>query len=115
MMSWGGRGLKGPTERWLLRVRGLSQMALLAGCLLLSSCRRDAAPAVPAQGETSREPPPPPAGPGWFVDRTGSTGVSFQCRNGEEADLPTLLESLGGGVALLDYDGDGRLDLFLVG
>ena len=25
-----------------------------------------------------------------------------------------LIETMGGGVALLDYDGDGRLDIFLV-
>src|SRR5207253_1028026 len=36
-------------------------------------------------------------------------------RNGEEADNYTMLEALGGGVALIDYDGDGRLDLFFTG
>jgi hypothetical protein len=41
--------------------------------------------------------------------------VNFTYRNGEEADLYTILESLGGGVALLDYDRDGRLDIFLTG
>ena len=46
---------------------------------------------------------------------TAASGVDFQYRNGEEADLYTILESLGGGVALLDYDHDGRLDIFLTG
>ncbi|MBV9122650.1 MAG: VCBS repeat-containing protein, partial [Planctomycetes bacterium] len=41
--------------------------------------------------------------------------MKFQYRNGEEADLYTILESLGGGVGLLDYDQDGRLDIFLPG
>ena len=41
--------------------------------------------------------------------------MDFQYRNGEEADLYTILESLGGGVALLDYDHDGKLDIFLTG
>ena len=41
--------------------------------------------------------------------------MQFTCRNGEEADNFTILESLGGGVALIDYDGDGLLDVFLPG
>jgi hypothetical protein len=35
--------------------------------------------------------------------------------NGQEAGLYAILESLGGGVGLLDYDGDGLLDMFLPG
>jgi hypothetical protein len=46
---------------------------------------------------------------------TSASGVDFTYHNGEEADHYTLLESLGGGVALLDYDGDGLLDLFFTG
>jgi hypothetical protein len=51
----------------------------------------------------------------YFQDVTAASGVAFTCRNGEEAGQMTLLESLGTGVALLDYDGDGLLDVFLVG
>lgn len=36
-------------------------------------------------------------------------------RNGEEAQLNAILESLGGGVGLLDYDADGWLDLCISG
>ena len=44
-------------------------------------------------------------------------GIDFAYRNGEEVQPPHLaiLESLGGGVALIDYDGDGLLDIFLPG
>jgi hypothetical protein len=54
-------------------------------------------------------------GPPWFRDVTAGSGIDFTYRNGEEADLYTILESLGGGVAMIDYDGDGLLDLFFTG
>jgi hypothetical protein len=50
-----------------------------------------------------------------FSDRTPGSGIDFTCRNGEEAGHYAILETLGGGVALLDYDGDGLLDIFLTG
>jgi hypothetical protein len=46
---------------------------------------------------------------------TAESGLAFTQRNGEEADQYTILESLGSGVALIDYDGDGLLDVFLPG
>ena len=45
-----------------------------------------------------------------FVDRTANSGLSFQYENGEEAGHFSILESLGGGLAPLDFDGDGRVD-----
>ena len=53
---------------------------------------------------------PPPAA-GWFVDVTAERGVDFRhrrCGSGEKH----LIEMNGGAVAVLDFDGDGRLDLF---
>ncbi len=50
-----------------------------------------------------------------FRDVTAGSGVDFTYRNGEEANQYAILESLGGGVALLDYDRDGLLDLFFPG
>ena len=43
------------------------------------------------------------------------SGVEFRYRNGEGAGALAILESLGGGAVLFDYDGDGRTDLFLPG
>jgi hypothetical protein len=63
-------------------------------------------------------PPPPPNEPGappWFRDVTAASGVDFTFRSGEEAGHLTILEAMGGGVALFDYDGDGLLDIFLTG
>src|SRR5262245_38650518 len=41
-----------------------------------------------------------------FKDVTAQSGVDFTFHNGEEAGHFSLLESLGGGVALFDFDGD---------
>jgi hypothetical protein len=41
--------------------------------------------------------------------------VAFTYRNGEEANHYAIIESLGGGVALFDYDQDGLLDIFIPG
>jgi hypothetical protein len=46
---------------------------------------------------------------------TTSSGLEFTYRNGEEADHYSILESLGGGVALIDFDQDGLLDIFVPG
>lgn len=50
-----------------------------------------------------------------FDDITESTGVDFTYRNGFEAKHCAILESLGGGVGVFDYDRDGNLDLFFPG
>ena len=48
-----------------------------------------------------------------FVDVTEKLGVSFQYK-ASHTSKKYLLETMGPGVALFDYDNDGRLDLFLV-
>src|SRR5436305_245146 len=54
-------------------------------------------------GPSDRPPAPAPvpaSSPFHFSDRTRESGIDFTYRNGEEAGLRTILESLGGGVAL---------------
>jgi len=65
-------------------------------------------------GDSSPAATPTPSGP-IFTDRTKDTGIDHTFRNGQEAGNLAILESLGGGVALIDYDGDGLLDIFVTG
>ena len=48
-------------------------------------------------------------------DQTERWQVDFSYRNGEEAGQCTILESLGGGIGLFDFDLDGYVDLFCPG
>jgi hypothetical protein len=50
-----------------------------------------------------------------YQDITQKAGIDFTYRNGQEAGHYAILESLGGGVGLIDYDGDGLLDIFITG
>ncbi|MBX9583806.1 MAG: CRTAC1 family protein [Gemmataceae bacterium] len=85
---------------------------VLLAALLAAGCGGSAAPQTTPEKLPAEE---PPAGPGYFEDVTAASGIDFAYRNGEEADHYAILESLGGGAALIDYDGDGRLDVFLPG
>jgi hypothetical protein len=49
-----------------------------------------------------------------FVDAAAPAGLTGPTVIGGERTKEYILETTGGGVALLDYDGDGRLDVFLV-
>ena len=48
-----------------------------------------------------------------FVDITASSGIRFVHNNGAYGEK-LLPETMGGGVAFLDYDGDGDQDLLLI-
>ncbi|MDQ2944345.1 MAG: CRTAC1 family protein, partial [Acidobacteriota bacterium] len=51
--------------------------------------------------------------PGNFVDVTAASGVNFR-HLASHTSRKYLLETMGSGVALFDFDNDGRLDIFLV-
>jgi hypothetical protein len=65
-------------------------------------------------GELPKTPPPPgPQGPSpvTFTDITASAKINFK-HDGSPTAAKYLLETMGGGVAIFDYDNDGRMDLF---
>lgn len=64
---------------------------------------------------TAQEPTAPPGSSSSesFVDITQRLGVNFQYR-ASHTSRKYLLETMGTGVALFDYDNDGRLDIYLV-
>ena len=47
-----------------------------------------------------------------FVECATQWGVNVEYRDGSESGLFTILESLGGGIGVLDYDRDGSPDLY---
>ncbi|HEY5212973.1 MAG TPA: CRTAC1 family protein [Acidobacteriaceae bacterium] len=81
-------------------------LPLLAG-LTLSLQAQTPSPAAPSARAASSSKPTP----GDFVDITQSSHVIF---NGEASHTSKkyLIETMGSGVALFDYDNDGRLDIF---
>ena len=81
-------------------------LPLVAG-LTLSLQAQTPSPAAPSARAASSSKPTP----GDFVDITQSSHVIF---NGEASHTSKkyLIETMGSGVALFDYDNDGRLDIF---
>jgi hypothetical protein len=79
----------------------------LALAALGAGCGEPAAPAAAA--ETA---PAEPAAP-WLVDEAVERGLAFTYASGAAGEL-LMPEIMGGGAALLDADGDGDLDAYLV-
>jgi enediyne biosynthesis protein E4 len=61
----------------------------------------------------SSAPPPATLPVPQLVDITASTGIRFEHLSSPEQKY--IVESMGGGVALIDYDGDGWLDIYFTG
>lgn len=93
---------------------GAIYLLMAAGCRDTSAVGTPgtALPGAAAPGESRR-----PSGPEYvrLTEQTQTSGVHFAYDNGRAAGFHTIIESLGGGIGLFDYDNDGRHDLFCPG
>src|SRR6266404_6080461 len=56
-------------------------------------------------------PPPQSQSPVTFTDITSESNITFR-HEASATSLKYLIEAMGGGVAIFDFDNDGRMDLF---
>jgi hypothetical protein len=78
-------------------------LALFLPLAGLAGCQKAAAPSSADQ----------PHGPVWFQDVTDQVGLNFVHDPGPPGSF-FMPEHVGSGVALFDYDNDGRLDIYLL-
>jgi hypothetical protein len=105
--------------RFALIACSLGIAVVLASCssrptVTVSPSTSQSSPTTETIGSTSTSSAQPITGP-LFEDVTKNSGIKFSYNNGEEAGYFALLESLGGGAAVFDFDGDGLMDIFVPG
>lgn len=95
-------------------------LALVFALLLwgeVCGCKKPPEPAPPVAPPVVPvvQPPDPAVGPTQtlhFVECAREWGVAVEYRDGSDMGVFAILESLGGGVGVLDYDRDGVRDLY---
>ena len=91
----------------------------ILGCFAAAVCLLSVVGQTPVQtgksynSEAKRPANPAPQFPSpvTFSDITSRTGINFQ-NHSSPTSIKYLLETMGAGVALIDFDNDGRLDVF---
>lgn len=106
-----------------MKHRACNALALfiaVSGCFVpCCPAQQSPAPAVApnptsqAPTQASQRPESPAAPPPNFTDITATSGIHFEYL-ASHTSKKYLIETMGSGVALFDYDNDGRLDIFVV-
>lgn len=96
---WGAEGARAASGRPWFRAGGTG-LAIVLLFLPAAGCQRA------TEGHQG-------AAPAQFVDVAPQAGIRFRHTSGQSGRRFTA-ETVGSGCAFLDYDGDGRLDLFFV-
>lgn len=90
-------------KRILSRLRAFGLTAILLGCWAAKAQNGSSASVIAHRAATEQL--------GRFVDVTTASGVHFEGQ-AYHTSKKYLIETMGSGVALFDYDNDGRLDIF---
>jgi hypothetical protein len=93
-----------------LRIRVAMSIAIF--CLLVPRVAAQKSPKT-AEHQKPTDPPVSSQVAGKFSDLTTALGIHFEYM-ASHTSKKYLLETMGSGVALFDYDNDGRLDIFVV-
>lgn len=103
----------------LVSQRSRAARATIIGCLVVAAfvgCRpSESSPQIAGgvgDGGVVETDPAPGTGPRLFSDITEKSGVTFSHQAG--GDTYFVPRSIGSGVALVDCDNDGRLDVYLI-
>ena len=85
----------------------LRALCVALAVIALNGCGKAAPPEATEKAQDA------PAGPVFFEDITAPSGLGFLHDSGADGQY-FMTENVGSGAALLDFDNDGRLDIYLV-
>ncbi len=97
---------------WLLG-GAAALVALLGGVAAVAWRRANPAPDGAGANSASLTAPMPSPGAPWFVDAASRAGIGFKHFD-PATDQHNILETMGSGLAWIDYDNDGWQDLFCI-
>jgi hypothetical protein len=91
-----------------------ARLLLVLAIALLAACSDKKPGEAPSSGSSVTAPAKaPPTARGAFTDITAQSGIDFRHVNGMSGEF-YYPEVIGSGVALLDFDGDGWLDVLIL-